>query len=41
MMKPAMIRSNVVLPDPDGPSSEVNDPSGKLVVISSRTDTEP
>src|SRR5687767_11689220 len=38
---PAMIRSNVVLPQPDGPSSATNSPSATWNVISSKARTAP
>src|SRR4051812_17287266 len=39
--KPAMIRSSVVLPEPDGPSRLVKDPLAKVAVMSSSTVVAP
>jgi hypothetical protein len=41
MINPAMMRSSVVFPDPDGPSRLVKDPCVKSVEISVRTGTAP
>src|SRR5688572_18955872 len=41
MTKPAIMRSSVVLPDPDGPSRLVNRPASKSMLTRSRTVTGP
>ncbi len=39
--KPPMIRSRVVLPDPDGPSRLVSRPAGKAALTASSTRAAP
>ena len=41
LMKPAIIRSVVVLPQPDGPSSETNSPSCNVRLTSCTAGTVP
>ena len=41
MTNPAMARSNVVLPEPEGPSRPKNSPSAKVMVTPSSAATAP
>ena len=41
VMKPAMMRRSVVLPEPEGPSRLVKDPSVKSVEMSASTGVRP